>query len=246
MTAKGLHHQHSTPKQRLPSCGGGRTLSPTKMRKRTLKRCCGLSMQACRTYRGYSIIAKECPSVNTVPHSVCIIKSNPTGLLGNLNLRKISADRIQNLWEFLSSFFMPFSVLEIWLISITNYFFELFKNRQNILKNPFLFSFLFVVLPFFAHSVRSSARRGKKEEEQFAIQICVFERIWSQASRENCWNYYSSSSKDLLIMSFAICTWLLLLLSFPPLIIREQPSDLQFCRDCTFLGVKNVVRRLPD
>ena len=142
MTAKGLHHQHSTPKQRLPSCGGGRTLSPTKMRKRTLKRCCGLSMQACRTYRGYSIIAKECPSVNTVPHSVCIIKSNPTGLLGNLNLRKISADRIQNLWEFLSNFFHAFFGARDMTYQHYNYFFELFENRQNILKNlSFFFPF---------------------------------------------------------------------------------------------------------
>ena len=145
MTAKGLHHQHSTPKQRLPSCGGGRTRSPTKMRRRTLKRCCGLSMQACRTYRGYSIIAKECPSVNTVPHSVCIIK-----IKGSLhsNPRKISADRIQNLWEFLSNFFMwPFLVLELYYQHYC-FFGLFFKNRQNILKNLFLLLFF----TFFAHS----------------------------------------------------------------------------------------------
>ena len=173
MTAKGLHHQHSTPKQRLPSCGGGRTLSPTKMRKRTLKRCCGLSMQACRTYRGYSIIAKECPSVNTVPHSVCIIKSNPTGL-GNLNLRKISADRIQNLWEFLSNFFMPFSVLEIWLISITTISLS-FLKIDKIYWKIFLFSFLFVVLPFLRIQLEVLQGEVKKKKSNLQFRF-VFSR----------------------------------------------------------------------
>ena len=175
MTAKGLHHQHSTPKQRLPSCGGGRTRSPTKMRRRTLKRCCGLSMQACRTYRGYSIIAKECPSVNTVPHSVCIIK-----IKGSLhsNPRKISADRIQNLWEFLSNFFMwPFLVLELYYQHYC-FFGLFFKNRQNILKNLFLLLFFTLFCAF----IQIEVLQGESKKRRGAIcnsDLCFRENLIS-------------------------------------------------------------------
>ena len=143
-TAKGPLHQPVISKQRLPSCGAGRTPSPTKMRKRTLKRCCGLSMQACRTFPGYSTITRECPSVNTVPHSVCIIK-----------IRKpLFADRIRSLWEIQSNLAYTYVLL--------------LEKRGNILnQNPFQYLFLRI------QKFCKKRKRGG-EVEQFAIQICVF------------------------------------------------------------------------
>ena len=145
-TAKGPLHQPATSKQRLPSCGAGRTPSPTKMRKRTLKRCCGLSMQACRTFPGYSTITRECPSVNTVPHSVCIIK-----------IRKPLpfADRIQSLWEIQSNLAYTYVLL--------------LEKRGNILRTRIHFSTFFLRIQKFCKK-----RKRGGEVEQFAIQICVF------------------------------------------------------------------------
>ena len=186
-TAKGPLHQPATSKQRLPSCGAGRTPSPTKMRKRTLKRCCGLSMQACRTFPGYSTITRECPSVNTVPHSVCIIKIRKPLLLP-------FADRIQSLWEIQSNLAYTYVLL--------------LEKRENILRTRS------ISVPFFAHP-----EVVQEKETRRSRAICNSDLCFSQKKK----NLISSSRKllllfqgeSLLIMSLAICTWLL---SFPLII----------------------------